>query len=179
MVEPFIPARKARPSGGRPRLGTEPASGEFSSPCASGIPWEMLRQELGCGSGMTCWHRLRDCLQVFHVLRRESFAMAAIEQAARRKITISQRVDGRMASAQKPAWQTHSIAASAASRQSRRECRISGIRAETGVHSPGIQWTALPRNIFRNTGRDRFRPWVCLPPTLSVSLVAKNLQSRT
>jgi transposase len=26
----------------------------------SGIPWQMLPQELGCGSGMTCWRRLRD-----------------------------------------------------------------------------------------------------------------------
>lgn len=26
----------------------------------SGIPWEMLPMELGCGSGMTCWRRLRD-----------------------------------------------------------------------------------------------------------------------
>ena len=26
----------------------------------SGIPWEMLPQEFGCGSGMTCWRRLRD-----------------------------------------------------------------------------------------------------------------------
>jgi transposase len=25
----------------------------------SGIPWEMLPQEMGCGSGMTCWRRLR------------------------------------------------------------------------------------------------------------------------
>jgi transposase len=25
-----------------------------------GIPWEMLLQELGCGSGMSCWRRLRD-----------------------------------------------------------------------------------------------------------------------
>jgi transposase len=24
----------------------------------SGIPWEMLPQEMGCGSGMTCWRRL-------------------------------------------------------------------------------------------------------------------------
>ena len=23
-----------------------------------GIPWEMLPQEMGCGSGMTCWRRL-------------------------------------------------------------------------------------------------------------------------
>lgn len=26
----------------------------------SGIPWELLPQEMGCGSGMTCWRRLRD-----------------------------------------------------------------------------------------------------------------------
>jgi transposase len=26
----------------------------------SGIPWEMLPQEMGCGSGMTCWRRVRD-----------------------------------------------------------------------------------------------------------------------
>jgi transposase len=26
----------------------------------SGIPWNMLPQEMGCGSGMSCWRRLRD-----------------------------------------------------------------------------------------------------------------------
>ena len=26
----------------------------------SGIPWEMLPQEMGCGSGVTCWRRLRE-----------------------------------------------------------------------------------------------------------------------
>ena len=29
----------------------------------SGIPWEMLPQEMRCGSGMTCWRRLRDWQQ--------------------------------------------------------------------------------------------------------------------
>jgi hypothetical protein len=28
-----------------------------------GIPWEFLPQELGFGSGMTCWRRLRDWLE--------------------------------------------------------------------------------------------------------------------
>ncbi|GAB7534284.1 hypothetical protein BGC_04890 [Burkholderia sp. 3C] len=28
----------------------------------TGIPWEDLPQELGFGSGMTCWRRLRDQL---------------------------------------------------------------------------------------------------------------------
>ena len=26
----------------------------------TGIQWELLPQEMGCGSGMTCWRRLRD-----------------------------------------------------------------------------------------------------------------------
>jgi transposase len=26
----------------------------------TGIQWEYLPQEMGCGSGMTCWRRLRD-----------------------------------------------------------------------------------------------------------------------
>ncbi len=26
----------------------------------SGIPWEMLPAEMGCGCGMSCWRRLRD-----------------------------------------------------------------------------------------------------------------------
>jgi transposase len=26
----------------------------------SGIPWEMLPQEMGCGSGMSCWRRLKE-----------------------------------------------------------------------------------------------------------------------
>ncbi|SRR6266508_5928068 len=26
----------------------------------TGIPWEHLPQEMGCGSGMTCWRRLKE-----------------------------------------------------------------------------------------------------------------------
>jgi transposase len=26
----------------------------------TGLPWEYLPPEMGCGSGMTCWRRLRD-----------------------------------------------------------------------------------------------------------------------
>src|SRR5215212_11997052 len=26
----------------------------------TGIPWEMLPQEIGCGSGMTCWRGLKE-----------------------------------------------------------------------------------------------------------------------
>lgn len=60
VVEPLLPSEPPKPKGGRPRRSDRAVLSGIIFVLKSGIPWEMLPQELGCGSGMTCWRRLRD-----------------------------------------------------------------------------------------------------------------------
>ena len=63
LVEAFLPTPPRRPQGGRPRVSDRACLMGIVFVLRSGIPWQMLPQELGCGSGMTCWRRLRDWQQ--------------------------------------------------------------------------------------------------------------------
>lgn len=60
IVEPLFPLEPAKPKGGRPRVSNRQALTGILFVLRTGCPWEYLPQELGCGSGMTCWRRLRD-----------------------------------------------------------------------------------------------------------------------
>lgn len=61
VIEPLLPRHQARAGKrGRPPLSDRAALTGILFVLKSGIPWEMLPQEMGCGSGMTCWRRLRD-----------------------------------------------------------------------------------------------------------------------
>src|SRR5829696_1285941 len=60
MVAPLLPPPRSRPKGGRPPIDDRKALTGILFVLQSGIPWEMLPQEMGCGCGMTCWRRLRD-----------------------------------------------------------------------------------------------------------------------
>src|SRR5215208_5778512 len=63
FFSPLLPPRPPRPKGGRPPIEDRAALTGILFVLKSGIPWEMLPQEMGCGSGMTCWRRLRDWQQ--------------------------------------------------------------------------------------------------------------------
>jgi len=60
IVAPLLPPEPPKPKGGRPRVPDRACLTGIIFVLKSGIPWELLPQELGCGSGMTCWRRLRD-----------------------------------------------------------------------------------------------------------------------
>jgi transposase len=60
VIDPVFPSPPPRPKGGRRRIPNRATLTGILFVLRSGIPWEYLPQELGCGSGMTCWRRLRD-----------------------------------------------------------------------------------------------------------------------
>ena len=60
IVAPLLPPAPPTPKGGRPRVPDRACLTGIIFVLKSGIPWELLPQELGCGSGMTCWRRLHD-----------------------------------------------------------------------------------------------------------------------
>src|SRR5579884_1226394 len=59
-VAPLLPASHPKKKAGRSRVPDRAALTGISFVLKTGLPWEYLPQELGCGSGMTCWRRLRD-----------------------------------------------------------------------------------------------------------------------
>jgi transposase len=71
VVTPLLPPpRRNKLKAGRPRVPDRAALAGILFVLKTGIPWEYLPQEMGCGSGMTCWRRLRDWQQagVWHRL---------------------------------------------------------------------------------------------------------------
>ena len=62
LIEPLLPPakrRRFRYPGRKPFENRKALTGVLFV-LKTGIGWEYLPQEMGCGSGMTCWRRLRD-----------------------------------------------------------------------------------------------------------------------
>src|SRR5438093_12110939 len=64
LVEPLIPKvpRRYRYPG-RKRIDDRKVLSGILFVLRTGIGWEQLPQEMGCGSGMTCWRRLHEWQQ--------------------------------------------------------------------------------------------------------------------
>ena len=61
LIEPLLPkVERRRTHPGRKRLDDRKVLQGILFVLHTGIQWEWLPQELGFGSGMTCWRRLRD-----------------------------------------------------------------------------------------------------------------------
>ena len=60
VIEPILPKHPPRPKGGRPPIDNRKTLNGIIFVLKTGIPWQYLPREMGCGSGMTCWRRLHD-----------------------------------------------------------------------------------------------------------------------
>lgn len=59
-IEPLLPPKVPSPEGGRPPVSNRQALTGIIFVLKTGLPWNMLPLEMNCGSGVTCWRRLRD-----------------------------------------------------------------------------------------------------------------------
>ena len=57
-IEPLLPKEQPKPKGGRPPIPNRSALLGIVFVLRTGSAWRMLPQELGCGSGVSCWRRL-------------------------------------------------------------------------------------------------------------------------
>lgn len=127
-IEPLLPRERPKPKGGRPRLSDRAALTGILFVLKSGLPWEMLPAEMGCGSGMSCWRRLRDW-QVAGV-------WAALHRALLERLQAAGQIDWRRA-----ALDSASVAAKRGARKSGRTRRIvaSRVPSATSSRMPGAR----------------------------------------
>ena len=67
-IEPVIAEMDPRARTGRPRVPDRDVLRGILFVLKTGIQWEYLPQEMGCGSGMTCWHELGIWERIHHIL---------------------------------------------------------------------------------------------------------------
>lgn len=107
LIEPLIPSkpRRRRHPGRRP-LDNRKALTGILFVLKTGIPWELLPQEMGCGSGMTCWRRLRDwqragvwpqlhrvLLEKLHIAEQLDWSRAVVDSSSVRAVLGGKKQD--------------------------------------------------------------------------------------
>ena len=115
-IEPLLPVEPPKPKGGRPRVDNRAALTGIVFILKTGLPWEYLPQEMGCGSGMTCWRRLKEWQEagVWDALHRVllerlsqagvlDWSRAALDSSSVRAVGVSSSKENKVtASAQTP-----------------------------------------------------------------------------
>ena len=84
LVRPLIPEVRRRSCyPGRKRIDDRKVLTGILFVLKTGIAWEDLPQELGCGSGMTCWRRLREWQEAGVWQRLHELLLARLQVADR------------------------------------------------------------------------------------------------
>ncbi|HEY8628414.1 MAG TPA: IS5 family transposase [Gaiellaceae bacterium] len=84
LIEPLIPKVPRRQRfPGRKRLDDRKVLTGILFVLQTGMPWEYLPQEMGCGSGMTCWRRLREWQEAGVWQRLHELLLAKLHEADR------------------------------------------------------------------------------------------------
>jgi transposase len=84
LIEPLIPTLKRRyRHPGRRRADDRKVLTGILFVLQTGIPWEYLPQEMGSGSGMTCWRRLREWQEAGVWQRLHGLLLARLYEADR------------------------------------------------------------------------------------------------
>jgi transposase len=137
IVGPLLPAERPKPKGGRPRVPDRQALTGIVFVLKTGIPWEYLPRELGCGSGMTCWRRLRDW--------NEAGVWHRLHQALLERLEAAGQIDRRGASldtdsvpAKRGATRSAPTRSTAAARAASGTVRMVGTGG--GGHDPKRHW---------------------------------------
>jgi transposase len=94
LIEPLLPVREPSAKGGWPRVDDRACLAGILFVLKTGIPWEDLPQEMGCGCGMTCWRRLAEwqaagvwealhaaCLAKLHGAEKVDWSRASLDAA--------------------------------------------------------------------------------------------------
>jgi transposase len=82
LVEPLIPKVPRRHRfPGRKRIDDRKVLTGILFVLRTGIPWEYLPREMGCGSGVTCWRRLREWQQAGVWQRLHELLLAKLHEA--------------------------------------------------------------------------------------------------
>ncbi len=84
IVGPLIPKVKRRHRyPGRKRIEDRKVLSGILFVLKTGVAWEQLPQEMGCGSGMTCWRRLQEWQQTGVWQRLHEGLLASLREADR------------------------------------------------------------------------------------------------